>query len=709
MEMTCDKQIKSPTWIWYPGDFEIWLGNQMQIRRTERGTFFPPFWKMDSHYVLVEFSTKLELPTAEEIEVFVEGRYNIKLDGRLLSGSPVKVLIPSGVHRLHVKVYNQATVPSLFVRGKTVCSDGSWRVTCEDKEWIDESGTASDTSSGTVYVGAGSWNFNLPDAPPSQFRLATRVQPAAGSTLKPNGVLWDFGRETFGYLVFHQLKGEGTMNVFYGESEEEALDTEGCETLDRLAVACNGEDYTTPDSRAFRYVYVENGGLDYDSVSLRYEFLPLEYRGLFRCNDDLLNRIWDVSAYTMHLTTREFFIDGIKRDRWVWSGDACQSYLMNYYLFFDSPSVERTLYQLRGKDPVTSHINTIMDYTFYWFIGIYDYYKYTGNRGFIEQIYPRMESMMEYCLSRRNAAGMMEGLAGDWIFIDWADFPMSKSGEVSFEQLLLYRSLETMTLCADLLDRKDDRLKYKQLADDLFDKIVVTFWSEEKQAFVHHREGGVRSEQITPFTNMFAVIFDCLDEEKTQAVKQNVLLNPNALKISTPYMRFYELEALCLLGEHRYVLQEIRNYWGGMLHLGATSFWEKYNPEETGAEHLAMYGRPYGRSLCHAWGASPLYLFGKYYLGVQPEEEGYRTFSIRPVLADLQWMEGVVPTPKGEIKVYVDEKEIRVSAAEGEGYLYFTASSEPCANIGTIEAAGENEYKLKIESCRHYIIKYTSQ
>lgn len=37
---------------------------------------------------------------------------------------------------------------------------------------------------------------------------------------------------------------------------------------------------------------------------------------------------------------------------------------MNYYLFFDSETVKRTIWQLRGKDPVTSHINTIMDYTF---------------------------------------------------------------------------------------------------------------------------------------------------------------------------------------------------------------------------------------------------------------------------------------------------------------------------------------------------------
>lgn len=27
-------------WIWYPGDYEIWLGNQMNNRRTERGAFF---------------------------------------------------------------------------------------------------------------------------------------------------------------------------------------------------------------------------------------------------------------------------------------------------------------------------------------------------------------------------------------------------------------------------------------------------------------------------------------------------------------------------------------------------------------------------------------------------------------------------------------------------------------------------------------------
>ena len=60
-------------------------------------------------------------------------------------------------------------------------------------------------------------------------------------------------------------------------------------------------------------------------------------------------------------------------------------------------------------------------------------------------------------------------------------------------------------------------------------------------------------------------------------------------------MRFYELEALCAMGEQTYVLKEMKDYWGGMLKLGATSFWEEYNPTKKGAEHFAMYGRKFGK------------------------------------------------------------------------------------------------------------------
>nr|WP_320037800.1 alpha-L-rhamnosidase C-terminal domain-containing protein [uncultured Bacteroides sp.] len=698
-------KAQKATWIWYPGDYEIWLGNNMNNNRTERGAFFPPFWKMDSHYVLVEFSKKLNLFKPEEITIAVEGRYNVKLDGKLLFGAPKTLIIPEGKHSLNIKVHNQATVPAIYVSGKTIFSDQSWKVTYEDKEWIDESGKASDTSA-TTYMDAASWNFNDPTQLPSQFKLHTEPANAVSSTPQTQGVLVDFGKETFGYIKLEQLKGNGKVNIFYGESKEEAMSTGSCETLDRFEINnAEAKDYTVEGSKAFRYVYiVTDPGVSFAKASMLYESLPETYRGSFRCSDPEINKIWDVAAYTMHLTTREFFIDGIKRDRWVWSGDAIQSYLMNYYLFFDSHTVGRTINLLRGKDPVTSHINTIMDYTFYWFLSVYDYYLYTGDRHLIEQLYPKMATMMDYVLGRTNKDGMVEGMTGDWVFVDWADGYMDKHGELSFEQILFCKSLETMAVCADLTGNKEDKAKYDKLATALKSKLEPAFWNNEKQGFVHNRLNGKQSEQVTRYANMFGILFDYLNDQKKQAVKKSVILNNSIMKISTPYMRFYELESLCALGEQTNVTKEIKDYWGGMLKLGATSFWEKYNPEDKGSKHYEMYGRPFGKSLCHAWGSSPIYLLGKYYLGVKPLKPGYSEFAINPSLGGLKWIEGTVPTPKGGIHVYMDTKTIKIKAGEGKGYLTFTSKSKPKASAGVVEKLSQNQYRLLIEGNNKEVI-----
>src|SRR6188474_2421141 len=87
---------QTATWIWYPGDFEIDLANKMQNRRTERGTFFPVFWKMDAHYVLVDFHKVFDVPQQEKADIYVEGEYNVKLDGKAFEGSPKHITVPPG-------------------------------------------------------------------------------------------------------------------------------------------------------------------------------------------------------------------------------------------------------------------------------------------------------------------------------------------------------------------------------------------------------------------------------------------------------------------------------------------------------------------------------------------------------------------------------------------------------------------------------------
>lgn len=696
------------TWIWYPGDYEIWLSNQMQNRRTDRGTFFPVFWKVDSHYLLIDFHKDVYLSAPEEITIHTEGNYNIKLDGKPFEGAPFTITVPAGKHRINIKVFNQATVPAVFVSGKTIFSDTSWLVTFEDKEWIDETGKTSDISA-TKWLNAGKWNFTDAAILPSTFKLPVTPQKPVSVTKNGTAQLIDFGKETFGYIKLEGLKGTGTITLVYGESKEEALNEKEAVTLDRLHIQQSAKkDSVMPLSKAFRYVnIITDPSVQIDSVSMLYEYADIKELGSFTCSDEEMNRIYDVAKYTFHLNTREFFIDGIKRDRWVWSGDAYQSFLMNYYLFDDKETVTRTLLALRGKDPVSSHINTIMDYTFYWFMGIYDYYLYTGDKTFITQFYPRMQSLMDYCLGRRNKDGLLEGKAGDWIFIDWAD-KLSKKGEVSFEQLLFCRSLETMGICADIANEKTDAAKYKQYAAELKTKLFSLYWNDNKQALVHSRVDGQQTDNVTRYSNMFSILFDYFNPQQKEAVKKSVLLNDSIQKITTPYMRFYELESLCTMGEQSYVLKQMKDYWGGMLKLGATSFWEEYNPSKKGVENYAMYGRAFGKSLCHAWGASPIYLLGKYYLGVKPTSPGYETYTVQPVLGGLQWMEGRVPTPKGAIGIHCSNQEMNITTAGGTGTLRFRSKITPSCKQIPIKSKGDNWYELTMQPFQTYIINYQS-
>jgi alpha-L-rhamnosidase len=379
---------------------------------------------------------------------------------------------------------------------------------------------------------------------------------------------------------------------------------------------------------------------------------------------------------------------------------------MNYYSFFDNDAVKRTTWALRGADPVDMHINTILDYSLYWFIGIQDFYQYTGDEAFVKSVYPRMVTLMDFVLGRRNSNGMLEGLPGDWVFVDWASMP--KEGELSVIQLLFARSLEAMADSAALVQDAKREAMYRQLATELKTKIMATFWDQEQQVFIHSRNGSKLNKLVTRHPNMFALMFGYLDAPQAESVKKNVLLNDKVAQITTPYMRFYELAALADSGQHHYVTRQMKDYWGGMLKDGASCFWEQYDPKIKTAERYAMYGKAFGMSLCHAWGASPIYLLGKYYFGVKPTAPGYQRFVVEPSLGGLDWIEGKVPTPHGEIALRIDRTRMKVSTPGGQGVLRFKSTRAPRSNHGVIRSLGGRGYELQLDSGKEYIVNYSS-
>lgn len=115
----------------------------------------------------------------------------------------------------------------------------------------------------------------------------------------------------------------------------------------------------------------------------------------------------------------------------------------------------------------------------------------------------------------------------------------------------------------------------------------------------------------------------------------------------------------------------MKQYWGAILNEGAAAVWEVYDPTETGNRKYSMYGDPYGKSLCHAWGASPIYLLGRYFLGVEPTDAGYKSFRVNPQIELLGSFDCVVPVADGQVHIQYDRKHLCVTADREGGVLVY--------------------------------------
>jgi len=130
----------------------------------------------------------------------------------------------------------------------------------------------------------------------------------------------------------------------------------------------------------------------------------------------------------------------------------------------------------------------------------------------------------------------------------------------------------------------------------------------------------------------------------------------NGLIIS-PYYNYYVIRAMAETGHREQALKWIRQYWGGMVAEGATSFWEAYDPSwyrEDFHSSLQSDNRSgYFVSLAHGWSSGPTAWMMEQVLGIQPTGAGFSTVDIRPDLVDLDWAKGGEPTPHGLLKVDV--------------------------------------------------------
>ena len=636
----------SAKWIWYPGDFEQYHSMLLHTRRTEYDHDYPAMWHVSRPEYMCRFLKRIRTEQPISATVHAKGKGFVRVQGKFLGGLNVPVIFPTGEYEVEVAILNVETFPAIWCDHPLLVTDESWQADLQD---VRPKPVGCEPA------------FESVNDDPAVFPFSYRdLEPVAVEEL-PGGVLYDFGMESFGPITVSRTADMGELGVYYGESREEALDTEF--TLIRRHIPA-GDGHVFLSTAAFRYIYLtaERGR---PQLSAQLEYLPIEDKASFYCDDELLPKIWEICDRAFHLNSREFFLDGVKRDRWVWSGDAYQSYMIDRYLYMEPQIIKRTIRALLDKPPYKRHINTINDYSVYMFLGVWEYYFATGDRAFVASVWEQLKELYSFIVSRLDEdSGYVVARPGDWIFIDWHDF--DREGPLCAEQILLHEVYRTMDSLSAVMGESGD---YNERAKALKERVLRDFWDEEQGTFIDSFLSG--KKKVTRHANIFAVLYDFVDEQRQRDILENVLLNSAVPEITTPYFKLFELMAIGKLGRMELVQDYIDSYWGGMIENGATSAWEEYIPSRQGIEHYEMYGDKYGCSLCHAWGSGPILLLGCYCAGVRPTSVGTASFEVAPNPGRYSHFEAVVPIGSGTVRVSYGAGTLRVYSDVPGGTVKF--------------------------------------
>lgn len=624
-------------WIWYPGDFELYHAMKQNFSRVERGYGWPAFWKSEGFRNRVAFRRTYDLNQETSFRVLsrAAGYCLVEEEGKEKKYPFGKIIVCGpGYVRVSVHAGCIETFPAIYIEGDMICSDSGWMV---------EDYASKGLSAGT------SQYFTRPDQDPSRWDYNEKGYQPVAVTDTGEGVLFEFETELTAVLQVTWKNGYRPITVCCGESREEALDPEHC------YYSWQPEEETGRTPRcALRFAFLPGCSSGEVAVCALHQYVDIPVRAAFHSDDALLNQIWSVAAHTFQLCSDIFFIDGVKRDKWIWSGDAYQCFFVNQYLMADPDINRRTLLALRGNDPMVTHINTILDYSLFWILGVKAHYDAYGDVGFLRQVYLKMCSLMDFCEEQLDERGFLVGRDGDWVFIDWADF--DREGPLCGEQMLYCACWRAMAQAAALLGEEEGRFCNRYL--DLKGKILEHYWDEEQGAFVDSFLSG--KSHVTRHANIFSIVFDVAEEDQKRTIVTRVLNNPNIPPITTPYFKFYELDAMCRMGCYGEALRQMKEYWGGMLERGAMTFWEEYDPAVPEEEQYDMYGDRFGKSLCHAWAASPIYLLARYFVGLEITDPVSGQYRLEPHLDGFQHLDCTLPLKGRQIRLQWDGKHLNV-------------------------------------------------
>ncbi|MDN3664009.1 hypothetical protein ACFFU1_18005 [Algibacter miyuki] len=482
----------------------------------------------------------------------------------------------------------------------------------------------------------------------NQFRLIST------DTHKP-GIILDYGKEIHGgvkiSMGIRPSKTPLKLRLRFGESVSETMSDVGGEntatnehSLRDFIIEVPWLGAVEVGETGFRFLRIDlvdaNENAPLKEIAAAFTYRDIPYLGSFESSDKRLNDIWLTGAYTVHLNMQSYLWDGIKRDRLVWVGDMHPEVMTINTVFGKNSIVPKSLDLARDQHPLPQWMNTISSYSMWWLLIHKNWYDYHGDLPYLKEQETYMIALLDQ-LSTFIDNDNKEVLNG-MRFLDWPTSTDPKAIHAGLQAMMIM----TFEAGSDIMgefNRPDLQKKYKKISKNL------------KK---HIPEGNT--------TKQAASLMVLADIAKAKQINSEILTKNGVENMSTFY-GYYILEAMAKADDYNGAINVIKDYWGGMLDLGATTFWEGFNItegkisgriDEVPTENKSDIHKDFGafcyvglrHSLCHGWASGPTSWLTQHVLGVNVLDGG-NTIKLEPHLGDLEFVNGTFPTKFGVLKV----------------------------------------------------------
>jgi alpha-L-rhamnosidase len=445
----------------------------------------------------------------------------------------------------------------------------------------------------------------------------------------------DFGEHLVGHFRFSIL-AEGVVDapvrlrLIFGE-----MPSEVCEPLEPYQGGLSRgwlQDETfnvlPPESRtiarrmAFRYVKVEIIG---PSKSYHVRFADIScsatssapwdrlipYRG-----PEELREMDAIAVRTLANCMQEVFEDGPKRDRRLWLGDLRLQALADEVTFKNDSLVRRCLYLLAAFAPEDKLMPsdaytypkfgtgacTILDYALLFAPTLLEYAKRSGDWETARELWPTAKRQIDLIVKRHvDARGLFVDPKTYWVFVDWRE---NLHKETAVQGIAIF-ALGSLSELADHLGRQGEIPDVAETRKKMMAGAVRHLKDPKTGLFISGPD-----RQLSWASHAWLILGGAIAPGEGRDLLIQLRNRKDVVLPAGPYLYHYIVEAMFKCGLKQEALDLMREYWGGMVKAGASTFWEVYDPEN---HRLSPYRDHHVNSYCHAWSCTPSYFIRKYF------------------------------------------------------------------------------------------------